>query len=133
MSTTVPQTPSPQRARYDLLAVNLVVAVIAALLLAAVGGSVKVVQLLEKTEVAGVEVSLAVGAAVNPGVLVAAVAIFFAMLSAVLCTWSNRLQNYATARSIIGVLSWTFTVMALMFFVATLILVPLSLAVQVGL
>ena len=41
---------SPPRTRYDLLAVNLTLAVISALLMAAVGGSVKVVQLLEKSD-----------------------------------------------------------------------------------
>ena len=77
MSTTSPQLPTSRGARYDLLAANLAIAVIAALLLAAVGSNVTVVQLLEKTEIAGIEVNLAVGAAVNPGVIVAAVSIFF--------------------------------------------------------
>lgn len=86
---------SPQRARYDLLAVNLTVAAISAVLMAAVGSSVKVVQLLDKSEIAGVEVSLAVGAAVNPGILVAAVTIFFAISAAICCTWHNRLLHLA--------------------------------------
>ena len=124
---------SPQRARYDLLAVNLALAVISALLMAAVGGNVKVVQLLEKPEVAGVDVNLAVGATVNPGVLVAAANIFFAISAAVCCTWHNRLGEGQTIASFVSFLSWASTCFALVFFVATLILAPLSLAAQVGL
>ena len=60
MSTTGPQTLPLRPARYDLLAVNLTLAIISALLMAAVGSSIKVVELLEKTEVAGIEISLAV-------------------------------------------------------------------------
>ena len=57
--------------RYDLLACNLVLASIAALLMAAVGSSVKVVQILEGITVAGFNIDLGLGAAVNPGVLTA--------------------------------------------------------------
>ena len=127
------QASQPYRARYDLLAVNLTVAVIAALLLAAVGGSLKVVQLLDKAEVAGVEVNLAVGVVVNPGVLVAAVTIFFAMIGAVSCAGRNRLPEHKLTARLVSVISWIATGVALAFFAATLILTPLSLAVQVGL
>ena len=51
MSSADPLTQPTQPARYDLLAVNLTLAVISALVMAAVGGSVKVVELLEKTEI----------------------------------------------------------------------------------
>jgi len=124
---------SPPRSRYDLLAVNLTLAVISALLMAAVGGNVKVVQLLEKSEIAGVEVNLAVGAAVNPGVLVAAATIFFSISAAVCCTWHNRLRDGQTIARFVSFLSWAATCFALVFFMATLILAPLSLAAQVGL
>ena len=132
MSAVNPQPPSPRPARYDLLAVNLTLAVISALLMAAVGGSVKVVQLLEKTEIAGFEVNLAVGAAVNPGVLFAAATIFFAMIAAICCAWRNRLRYGESTAGLVSFISWTATVLASLFFVATLILAPLSLAVQVG-
>lgn len=132
MSAPGPQTPLPQRARYDLLAVNLTLAIISALLMAAVGSSIKVVELLEKTEVAGIEVSLAVGAAVNPGVLTAALAIFFAMFAATCCAWCNRLSYGGTVAGLVSFLSWTATGFALMCFLVTLILTPLSLAVEVG-
>ena len=132
MSTTGPQTPPPQRARYDLLAVNLAMAIISALLMGAVGSSIKVVELLEKTEVAGIGVSLAVGAAVNPSVLTAALAIFFAMSAAVCCAWRNRLSDIGTLARLVSFLSWTATGFALVFFVVTLVLAPLSLAVEVG-
>ena len=68
-------TPSHPPVRYDLLAVNLAMALIAALLLAGVGSRVELVSILDQTEIAGQEVSLAVGAAVNPGVITAAVAL----------------------------------------------------------
>ena len=107
-------------------------AVISALLMAAVGGSVKVVQLLEKTEIAGIEVNLAAGAAVNPGVLFAAATIFFAMAAAICCTWRNRLSDGEFTARLASFMSWAATVLASLFFIATLILAPLSLAVQVG-
>ena len=132
MSADNPQPPLRRQARYDLLAVNLTLAVISALLMAAVGGSVKVVQLLEKTEIAGIEVNLAVGAAVNPGVLFAAATIFFAMAAAICCTWRNRLSNGEFTARLVSFMSWAATVLASLFFIATLILAPLSLAVQVG-
>ena len=131
MSATEPQPPSP-RVRYDLLAVNLTMAFISALLMAAVGSSVKVVELLEKAEIAGVEIDLAVGAAVNPGVLFAALTIFFAISAAVCCTWHNRLPERGTVAGLVSFLSWAATCLALACFLATLILAPLSLAVEVG-
>ena len=132
MSAANPQPPLRRQARYDLLAVNLTLAVISALLMAAVGGSVKVVQLLEKTEFAGLEVNLAVGAAVNPGVLFAAATIFLAMVAAICCTWRNRLSDGEFTALLVSFMSWTATVLASLFFIATLILAPLSLAVQIG-
>ena len=131
MSPTQPQPP-PRRPRYDLLAANLTLAVISALLMAAVGSSVRLVQLLEKTEVAGIEVDLAVGAAVNPGVLAASLSIFFAMSAAICCVWHNRLREGGVVAGLASLLSWAATGFALAFFLATLILVPFSLAVQVG-
>ena len=134
MSSAYPLTQPPQPARYDLLAVNLTLAVISALVMAAVGGSVKVVQLLEKIGIFGVfEVNVVVGAAVNPGVLVASVTIFFALSAAICCTAQNRLRNYGAASRMLSFLSWTSTCFALVFFIATLIPIPLSLAVEVGL
>ena len=115
MSTASPQIPTARGPRYDLMAANLVIAVIAALLLAAVGSRVTVVQLLEKTEIAGIEVSLAVGAAVNPGVIVAAIAIFFAVSAAIFCTFHNRLQGHALA-AVVAFCSWLFTGVAFVFF-----------------
>ena len=47
------------------MACNLVLASIAALLMAAVGSSVKVVQILEGVNIAGFDVNLGLGAAVN--------------------------------------------------------------------
>ena len=132
MSTRSPQIPTTRGARYDLLAANLVIALIAALLLAAVGSTVKIVQLLEETEIAGIEVNLAVGAVVNPGVLVAAVSIFFAVSAAIFCTMHNRLQGHELACALLAICSWLSTGIAFTFFAATLVLTPLSLAVQLG-
>lgn len=53
----------------DLAACNLVLAAIAALLMATVGSSNKAVQILEGRTVAGFDVDLGLGAALNPGVL----------------------------------------------------------------
>ena len=132
MSAENPQPSLRRQGRYDLLAVNLTLAIISALMMAAVGSSIKVVELLEKTEVAGIEVSLAVGAAVNPGVLTAALAIFFAMSAAVCCVWRNRLSDGGMGAGLVSFLSWTATGFALVCFVVTLVLTPLSLAVEVG-
>ena len=55
----------------------------------AAGSSVKVVQILEETRVAGFDVNLGLGAAVNPGVLTASVVVFFSMTAALLCVIYN--------------------------------------------
>lgn len=55
--------------RYDLIAFNLVLAVVAALPVAAVGSSLQVEQLLDGLEIAGLQIDLAVGVAVNLGVI----------------------------------------------------------------
>ena len=119
--------------RYDLLACNLVLASIAALLMAAVGSSVKVVQILEGATVAGFDIDLGLGAAVNPGVLTAAAAIFFSMTAALLCVIHNRLPDRTFGRTLTSVVSWLATIAASVFFILTLALVPIALAVEVGL
>ena len=129
--TTLNHTATPTR--YDLMACNLVLASISALLMAAVGSSVKVVQILEGTSVAGFDIDLGLGAAVNPGVLMASVVIFFSMTAALLCVIHNRLTNRTFGRTLISVVSWLATIVAFMFFVLTLALVPIALAVEVGL
>lgn len=70
--------------RYDLLPCNLVLGSISALLMAAVGSGVKVVQILERITIAGFDINRGLGAAVNPGVLTASVVIFFSMTAALL-------------------------------------------------
>ena len=123
------QTPT----RYDLLACNLVLASIAALLMAAVGSSVKVVQILEGVNVAGFDIDLGLGSAVNPGVLVASLVIFFSMTAALLCVIHNRLRDRTFGRALTSVASWLATVAAFVLFILTLALVPIALAVEVGL
>ena len=120
-------------ARYDLMACNLVLASISALLMAAVGSSVKVVQILEGANVAGFNIDLGLGAAVNPGVLTASVVIFFSMTAALLCVTHNRLGDRTFSRALISVCSWLATIAAFAFFILTLALVPIALAVEVGL
>ena len=93
-------------ARYDLLACNLVLASIAALLMAAMGSSVKVVQILEGVSIAGFDINLGLGAAVNPGVLVASLVIFFSMTAALLCVIHNRLSDRTFGRTLTSVASW---------------------------
>ena len=119
--------------RYDLLACNLALASISALLMAAVGSSVKVVQILEGVTVAGFNIDLGLGAAVNPGVLTASVAIFFSMAAALLCVIHNRLGERTFGRRLTSVCSWLATIAAFAFFILTLALVPIALAVEVGL
>jgi len=123
------QTPT----RYDLLACNLVLASIAALLMAAVGSSIKVVQILEGVNVAGFDIDLGLGAAVNPGVLMASLVIFFSMTAALLCVIHNRLPDRSFVQTFTGVISWLATIAAFTFFILTLALVPIALAVEVGL
>ena len=116
-----------------MLACNLVLASIAALLMAAVGSSVKVVHLLEGVSIAGFDINLGLGAAVNPGVLTASVVIFFSMAAALLCVIHNRLTGRAFGRTLTSVVSWLATIVAFVFFILTLALVPIALAVEVGL
>ena len=104
---------------------------IAALLMAAVGSSVKVVQVLEGASVAGFDIDLGLGAAVNPGVLTASVVIFFSMTAALLCVIHNRLTDRTFGRTLTSVDSWRATVAASVFFILTL--APIALAVEVGL
>ena len=127
------QDPTPRAGRYDLLAFNLVLAVIAALLMAAVGSNLQVVQLLDGVEIAGFQIDLAVGVAVNLGVVVASGTIFFAMAGALCSVWRNRLERTGAMAAVMSVVSWTATTVASMFFIITLLTVPLTLAVEVGL
>ena len=119
--------------RYDLLGCNLVLATIAPLLMAGVGSSVKVVQILEGANVAGFDIDLGLGTAVNPGVLMASLVIFFSMSAALLCVIHNRLTDRTFGRTLTSVCSWLATITAFAFFVLTLALVPIALAVEVGL
>ena len=128
-----PQAVNHTPARYDLLACNLALASISALLMAAVGSSVKVVQVLEGVTVAGFDIDLGLGASVNPGVLMASVTVFFSMTAALPCAIHNRLSDRSFGRSLTSVCSWFATILAFVFFVVTLALVPIALAVEVGL
>ena len=101
--------------------------------MAAVGSSVKVVQILEGASVAGFDVDLGLGAAVNPGVLTASVVIFFSMTAALLCVIHNRLTDRTLSRTLTSVGSWLATIVAFAFFILTLVLAPIALAVEVGL
>lgn len=124
---------TPPPVRYDLLVFNLVLALIAALLMAAVGSSLTVVQLLDGLEIAGVQIDLAVGVAVNLGVFAGSATIFFAMIGALCRVWHNRLQQGRSMAAAVSVGSWVATTIALASFVLTLLTVPLTLAVEVGL
>ena len=115
------------------MACNLVLASISALLMAAVGSSVKVAQVLEGVTVAGFDIDLGLSAAANPGVLTASVVIFFSMTAALLCVTHNRLDDRTFGRSLTSVCSWLATIAAFAFFILTLALVPIALAVEVGL
>ena len=115
------------------MACNLVLATISALLMAAVGSTVKVVQILEGANVAGLNIDLGLGAAVNPGVLTASLVIFFSMTAALLCVIHNRLRDRTFGRSLTSVVSWLATIAAFVLFIPTLALVPIALAVKVGL
>ena len=101
--------------------------------MAAVGSSVKVVQILEGASVAGFDIDLGLGVAVNPGVLMAAAAIFFSMTAALLCVIHNRLPDRTFGRTLTSVVSWFATIAASVLFALTLMLVPITLAVEVGL
>lgn len=126
-------TNQPDTARYDLLAFNLVLAVIAALLMAAVGSSLKVVQLLDGMEFAGFQIDLAVGVAVNLGVMAASATVFFAMVGALCCIWRNYSRRAGVSAIAAGVLAWIATSVGAALFTITLITVPLTLAIEVGL
>ena len=115
------------------MACNLVLASISALLMAAVGSSVKVVQILQGAHIAGFDIDLGLGAAVNPGVLTASVAVFFSMTAALLCVIHNRLRDRTFGRRLTSVCSWLATIAAFVFFILTLAFVPIALAVEVGL
>ena len=97
------------------------------------GSSVKAVLILEGVSIAGFDINLGLGAAVNPGVLTASVVIFFAMTAALLCVIHNRLTDRTFGRSLTSVVSWLATIAAFAFFILTLALVPIALAVEVGL
>ena len=87
----------------------------------------------EGANVAGFNIDLGLGAAVNPGVLTASVVIFFSMTAALLCVTHNRLGDRTFGRSLTSVCSWFATIAAFAFFILTLALVPIALAVEVGL
>lgn len=120
-------------ARYDLLAYNLVLAVIAALLMAGIGSSLKVVQLLDGIEIAGLQIDLAIGVAVNLGVIAASGTIFFAMAGALCCVWRNRLGQISFFPIVVSVAGWSATSVASLFFAVTLLTAPLTLAIEAGL
>ncbi len=122
-----------QPPRYDLLAFNLVLAMIAALMMAAVGSSIQVVQLLDGIEIAGLQIDLAVGVVVNPGVITASAAIFFAIAGALCCIWHNRLGQASSMATVASVAGWIASLMASAFFAITLLTVPLTLAIEAGL
>ena len=119
--------------RYDLLAFNLVLAVIAALLVAAVSSSLQVVRLLDGIEIAGLQIDLAVGVVVNLGVIAASGVIFFAMAGALCCVWRNRLEQDGPMATVVSVAGWTACSVASVFFAITLLTVPLTLAIEAGL
>ena len=101
--------------------------------MAAVGSSVEVVQILEGATVSGFGIDLGLGAAVNPGVLMASVAVFFAMTAALPCVIHNRLADRTFGRSLTRVCSWLATIAAFAVYILTLSLVPVAFAVDVGL
>ncbi len=119
--------------RYDLLAFNLVLAMIAALMMAAVGSSIQVVQLLDGIEIAGLQIDLAVGVVVNLGVITASAAIFFAIAGALCCVWHNRLGQASSMATVVSVAGWIASLMASAFFALTLLTIPLTLAIEAGL
>ena len=126
-------TDKTRPSRYDLLAFNLVLAVIAALLVATVGSSLQVVQLLDGIEIAGLQIDLAVGVVVNLGVISASGTIFFAMAGALCCVWHNRLEQDRFMTTVVNVAGWIACSVASVFFTITLLTVPLTLAIEVGL
>ncbi len=91
------------------------------------------VQILEGANIAGFDVNLGLGAAVNPGVLMASFGVFFSITAALLCVIHNRLRDRTFGKTLTSVCSWIATIVAFVFFVLTLALVPVALAVEVGL
>ena len=69
----------------------------------------------------------------KPGVLTASLVIFFSLTAALLCVINNRLTERTFGRTLTSVVSWLATVAAFVFFILTLGLVPIALAVEVGL
>ncbi len=59
--------------------------------------------------------------------------IFFSMTAALLCVIHNRLTDRTFGRTLTSVVSWLATIAAFTFFVITLALVPIALAVGVSL
>ena len=90
------------------------------------------VQILEGVNIAGFDINLGLGTAVNPGVLMAVAAIFFSMTAALLCVIHNRLTDRSFGRTLTSVCSWLATIAAFAFFVLALALVPIALAVEGG-
>ena len=124
-------SPNLQPTRYDLLIYNITLAIIAALLMATVGSNLRVVQLLEKTRISGLEIDLAVGVALNVGIVAGAATVAFAMAAALCCIWRNRLEGAGAMA--FGVAGWSATTIATGSFILTLVTIPLTLAVEVGL
>lgn len=121
------------RTNYDMIACNLALAVIAALMMAVVGGSLNVIRILEGLDVAGFNIDLGVGAVVNPGVFMASAVVFFSMTAALLFAVLDRIQHLWTViRVMVSIGGWGATITSFVFFIATLVLVPLSLGVEVG-
>ena len=63
----------------------------------------------------------------------ASLVIFFSMTAALLCVINNRLTDRTFGRTLTTVVSWLATIAAFTFFVITLALVPIALAVEVEL
>ena len=108
-ATRAPATLNQTPTRYDLMACNLVLASIAALLMAAVGSSVKVARIPEGVSLAGLDIDLGAGAAVNPGVMTASMVIYFSMTAALLCVIQNRLRDRTFGQTLTSVISWLAT------------------------
>ena len=90
--------------------------------MAAVGSSVKVVQVLEGVSIAGFDINLGLGAAINPGVLMASLVVLFSMTAALLCVINNRLTDRTFGRTLTSVVNWLANIAAFVFFVLTLVL-----------
>ena len=108
---------------------------ITALLMTTVGSSAKVVQILEGVTVARFDFDLSLGAALNPGVLMASLVIFFSIAAALLCVINNRLSDRSFGLTLTSVGNWLATVTAFVFFALALALafVLIALAVEADL